>query len=358
MRNFYCYHCGHQIFFLNTRCGNCHALLGYLPSEEDMGTFFEEHSENVWQSQNPKHEGKLFKPCHNYQVENICNWMLPAASEKIYCEACQLTTVIPNLNQADNKLYWSRLEAAKRRFLYALHRLKIAPRPKYDSNDYEGLAFEFKQATDDHPVMTGHDCGLITINIAEADSSYREWTRENMQEPYRTLLGHFRHESGHYYFDRLIEHTKWHQPFKDLFGDDEQDYQQALNRHYKDGAPTDWQDYYVSSYASMHPWEDWAETWAHYLHMMDTLDTAYHSGVNIQPYNRFEPHMALSDSPIGKPDFEQILSDWFALSYVLNSLNRSMGLIDAYPFALSQAVLNKLRFIHYVVLEKVDSSSQ
>ncbi|XID75091.1 putative zinc-binding metallopeptidase [Alkanindiges sp. WGS2144] len=357
MKTFYCQHCGHQVFFLNTQCENCRALLGYLPDEENMGTFFEKRSDGLWQSQNPQHISKLFKPCYNYQVANVCNWMLPATSSEIYCKACQLTTVIPNLDEGNNKLYWSRLEAAKRRFLYSLYQLKIPPQPKRNSTDTEGLAFEFLAPYDNQPVMTGHDSGRITINIAEADSSYREWTRESMQELYRTLLGHFRHESGHYYFDRLIEGTKWYQPFKQLFGDDAQNYQGAINRHYDQGAPEDWQNFYVSSYASMHPWEDWAETWAHYLHMMDTLDTAYHSGINIQPYNRFEPHMYLHASPVANPNFDQTLADWFALSYALNSLNRSMGLPDAYPFALSQVVLDKLRFVHQVLLEKYRESS-
>lgn len=352
MKTFYCHHCGHQVFFLNTHCEKCNALLGYLPEEGNVGTFFEIKGNEAWQSQNPKHQGKLFKPCYNYQVENICNWMLPAESSHIYCEACELTTVIPNLAEGNNRLYWSRLESAKRRFLYSLYQLKIQPRPKQSADDHEGLAFEFLAPQEGHPVMTGHDNGLITINVNEADASYREWTRENMQEPYRTLLGHFRHESGHYYFDRLIEGTKWHQPFKQLFGDDEQSYQEALDRHYKHGAPEDWQQNYVSSYASMHPWEDWAETWAHYLHMIDALDTAYHSGINIQPHNRFEPHMYLHEPPVGVRNFNQVLESWFALSYALNSLNRSMGLPDAYPFALSQVVLDKLRFIHQVLLEK------
>ena len=353
MKNFYCYHCGHQVFFLNTCCENCHADLGYLPEEENMGTFFHNQQVGLWQSQNPKHQGQVFKPCYNYQVENICNWMIPADNPNIYCAACQLTTVIPDLSKSNNKLYWSRLEAAKRRFLYLLYQLHIPPKPKAYPNDHEGMAFAFLESDENHAVLTGHDNGLITMNIVEADSSYREFTRENMQEPYRTVLGHFRHESGHYYFDRLVEHTKWYEPFKVLFGDDAQSYQEALNRHYHIGAPTDWQQNYVSSYASMHPWEDWAETWAHYLHMMDTLDTAYHSGVNIQPYNRFEPHMTLHCTAIGNTDFDQTLADWFALSYALNALNRSMGLLDAYPFALSQLVLEKLRFVHKIVLEQI-----
>ncbi len=354
MKNFYCYCCNHQVFFLNTQCGNCQALLGYLPDEENMGSFYKTHDPNLWQSHDPKHQGKLFKPCYNYRIENVCNWMLAADSQETYCKACQLTVTIPDLSEHDHKLYWSRIEAAKRRFLYLLYQLKIAPQPKRYPDDHEGLAFEFLAASDDQPVLTGHNNGLITLNISEADPSYREWTRESMQEPYRTLLGHFRHESGHYYFDRLVEHTKWYQPFKTLFGDDQQSYQDALDRHYQQGAPSDWEQHYVTSYASTHPWEDFAETWAHYLHMMSTLDSAYHLGINVQPHHSHEPHMVLHKSPIGSPDFEQTLADWFALSYGLNALNRSMGLLDAYPFALSQRVLDKLRFVHDIILDKMN----
>jgi hypothetical protein len=89
------------------------------------------------------------------------------------------------------------------------------------------------------------------------------------------LLGHFRHEVGHYFWDRLVA-TDPHQleEFRVLFGDDRQDYGEALKRHYDEGAPANWQDTYISMYATMHPWEDFAETWAHYLHIVDTLETA------------------------------------------------------------------------------------
>lgn len=358
MKTFYCYHCGHQVFFENTRCENCGALLGYLADEQDIGTFFPVQGNEFWSSQNPRHTGLLFKPCANYSYENVCNWMINAQSEHIYCASCQLTKIIPDLTQGSNKLYWSRLEAAKRRFLYLLKQLNIFPYPKKNNDDTDGLAFEFLNSFEGEHILTGHDHGLITINVAEADPSYREWTRESMYEPYRTLLGHFRHESGHYYFDRLIEGTHWVNEFRQLFGDESVDYHDALNHHYLHGAQKDWQDHYVSSYASVHPWEDWAETWAHYLHMMETLDTAYHSGLNIQPYNRFEPALQFDGPPVGTFDFDQTLANWFALTYALNALNRSMGLSDAYPFALSHSVLNKLRFIHRVILDKMYPTSQ
>lgn len=351
MKTFYCYHCGHQVFFPNTQCEHCGALLGYVPDEQDMGTFFPlQDNQALWQSQNPQHAGQLYKPCLNYRQHNVCNWMLHAGDAAAYCVSCQLTRVIPNLQEGSNLLYWSRLEAAKRRFLYLLQQLNLMPTPKLHDDDMHGMAFDFLSASEQTPVLTGHEYGLITINVAEADSSYREWTRESMHEPYRTLLGHFRHESGHYFFDHLIEETPWLPQFRALFGDESRNYAEALAQHYEFGAPLDWQQHYVSSYASMHPWEDWAETWAHYLHMMDTLDTAYHSGLNVQPYHLFEPAMQFAEPPLGAWDFDQTLANWFALSYVLNALNRSMGLADAYPFALSQPVLDKLRFIHQVVL--------
>lgn len=353
MKTFYCYHCGHQVFFPNTQCENCGALLGYLPDDQDMGTFFPARDDGLWQSQNPRHNALLFKPCFNYSQENVCNWVIPAQDPSIYCLSCRLTKTIPDIEEGNNKLYWSRLEAAKRRFLYLLQQLNIAPYPKVDDSDTGGMAFEFLNSTENEHVLTGHSHGFITINVAEADASYREWTRESMHEPYRTLLGHFRHESGHYYFDHLVEDTKWMPQFRELFGDERVSYAEALQRHYEYGAALDWQQYYVSSYASVHPWEDWAETWAHYLHLMDTLDTAYHSGINIQPYHRFEPAMQFYEPPVGSHDFDQTLANWFALTYALNALNRSMGLADAYPFALSHVVLNKLRFIHQVVLDAI-----
>lgn len=351
MKTFYCYHCGHQVFFPNTQCEQCGALLGYLSDEQDMGTFFVVPDQpELWQSQNPRHEISLYKPCFNYRQHNVCNWMLHAHDPAIYCASCQLTRVIPDLHEGSNMLYWSRLEAAKRRFLYLLQQLQLMPRPKQHDDDIHGMAFDFLSASGYETVITGHLSGLITMNVAEADSSYREWTRESMHEPYRTLLGHFRHESGHYFFDHLIEDTPWLVQFRSLFGDENLSYGDALERHYEFGPPLDWQQYYVSSYASVHAWEDWAETWAHYLHMMDTLDTAYHSGLNMQPYNRFEPAMQFDAPPLDTQDFDQNLANWFSLTYVLNALNRSMGLADAYPFALSQPVLEKLRFIHQVVL--------
>jgi hypothetical protein len=194
-------------------------------------------------------------------------------------------------------------------------------------------------------VLTGHENGVITIDLAEGDDVHREQLRVEMDEPYRTLLGHFRHEIGHYYFYRLIApSSEYLERFNELFGDPDADYQQALDRHYSDGAPDGWEETYVSSYATMHPAEDWAETFAHYLHIRDTLDTSAWCGL--------APATATFDRPVlGPSAFATIIDMWLPLSWSLNMVNRSMGRDDLYPFVLPVAVLEKMKFIHTVVDE-------
>jgi hypothetical protein len=235
--------------------------------------------------------------------------------------------------------------------------LKLTPDSKHKSPQ-TGLAFEFLQDLPMKRVMTGHDNGLITLNIAEADPAFREKVREQMHEPYRTLLGHFRHESGHYYFDRLIAGSQWVEPYRALFGDERADYGESLQKHYENGPPHDWNQHYISSYASSHPWEDWAESWAHYLHMIDTLDTAFACGMTLRPKRDDEPQLLLERQPLKSASFNDMMADWFALTYVLNSLNRSVGMPDAYPFTLSALVRKKLEFIHNVILERQKTAPQ
>lgn len=347
MRTFHCDKCGQQVFFENVRCENCGGMLGYQPEHHAISTF-EPLPDGTWRSLNPVNAGLAYKQCINYACEEVCNWMLPANAHNELCPSCQLTRIIPTLSNDKNRLLWQRLEAAKRRLLYSLWELGIQPKPKSGKDD-SGLAFEFMEDTPGHRVMTGHANGVITINIAEADAAYREHTREQMGEPYRTLLGHFRHESGHFYFDRLVAGTQRLEEFRALFGDERQDYAQCLKKHYENGPPPNWEQTYVSSYASSHPWEDWAETWAHYLHMTDTLDTAHACGVRMQPRKPGEPELHIEERPMQTRQFDTLMSEWFSLAYVLNSLNRSVGMPDAYPFTLSTPVIEKLRFVHEVV---------
>lgn len=233
--------------------------------------------------------------------------------------------------------------------LYTLWSLNLTPTPK-TVDAQAGLSFEFlEDIPGQQRITTGHANGVITLNIAEADPAWREKTREQMHEPYRTLLGHFRHEIGHYYFDRLIAGSTWQDQFHVLFGDEQQDYGASLKRHYDNGPPEDWSARFITAYASSHPWEDWAESWAHYLYMIDTLETAYACGMSLKPEKSSEPELKIDASPIEETSFDKMMENWFALTYVLNSLNRSVGMPDPYPFALSGPVLDKLRFVHTVV---------
>jgi hypothetical protein len=348
MKTFHCDKCSHQVFFENTVCNNCESMLAYQPATRTINSF-EQTDTGAWRSLNKIDEGKLYKQCSNYVQHNVCNWMLPIDDPHALCESCQLTVVIPALTSEKNHTLWARLEAAKRRLLFSLASLNLTPASK-ETQPETGLAFQFlDDAISDQCVMTGHDNGLITLNIAEADPAERERTREQMHERYRTLLGHFRHESGHYYFDRLVADTEWIDSFRALFGDERADYGVALQNHYNNGPVEGWEDHFVSSYASSHPWEDWAETWAHYLHMLDTLETASACGLSLHPVKAGEPSLESITLPMKTGAFDETLHDWFALTYVLNSLNRSIGMPDSYPFKLSTPVLEKLEFVHKVV---------
>jgi hypothetical protein len=347
MRTFHCNRCEHLVFYENVRCERCEAMLGFLPELGELSAF-EEAGDGLWRSLHPQAAGALYRQCSNYALEHVCNWMIPADQPATLCRACQLTRVIPNLAPPDNRLYWYRLEVAKRRLLYTLATLGVKVESRHE-NPQDGLEFEFLEDNGTAGrVMTGHDNGLITLNIAEADDAYRESTRTAMREPYRTLLGHFRHETGHYFFDRLVAGTPWLEPFRKLFGDESADYAEALEAYYRDGAPADWAQSYISAYATMHPWEDWAETWAHYLLIVDVLDTAISYGVALLPSDPTEPTLT-DQTPVEDASFDNLMKRWFPLTYALNSLNRSLGMPDGYPFTLAPPVVEKLRLVHRVI---------
>jgi hypothetical protein len=323
VHKFSCDACHGPLFFENTLCGRCGRAVAYFPDPGEMGVI----------------EGKPCRPCRNYEVENVCNWVVPAGEGSDFCRSCRLTRVIPDLADPNNRERWRRIELAKRRLLCTLFELGL-PVIGRDENEAAGLAFEFRADAPgaEGAVMTGHDEGVITLNVVEADDDERERRRLQLHEPYRTLLGHFRHEIGHYYWDVLLRNSTRLDDWRRMFGDETTDYSESLQRHYEQGPPSDWQQRFVSTYASSHPWEDWAETWAHYLHMIDTLDTAAASGIALE----------LQGSP-AQAEFGLLVKDWLELTCVLNNLNRSMGLQDAYPFVLSTAALEKLRFVHELV---------
>jgi len=294
-----------------------------------------------------------YRLCRNSSEHGVCNWAIPDSEKAEYCRACRLTRIIPNLAEPGAKEAWQRLEIAKRRLLYTLLALELPVELKTDEHP-EGMAFEFLQDADGAPkVFTGHHDGIVTINVAEADDPFREKMRIQMGETYRTVLGHFRHEIGHYYWDRLIDERPLLRDFRARFGDERTSYTEAQQRHYSAGPPADWVDNFVSSYASMHPWEDWAETWAHYLHIVDTLETASAYGLSLKPAPVAARKTAkpVAATKLDPTSFEDLIDGWIPLTMALNSLNRSLGTTDGYPFVLSKAAIAKLRFVHDVVTQ-------
>jgi hypothetical protein len=345
MKVFHCDRCDHLLFFENTQCVACGDRVGFDPDRWDMVSVPAEATAAT----SPR------RRCRNDVDFDVCNWTVPGDSPQPLCRACQLTTVIPDTTVPVNVTAWYRLEIAKRRLLFTLLSLGLPVVARGD-DPHSGLAFEFRSDPDDPSaprVLTGHTGGVITLSLAEADDAERERRRTGLGEPYRTLLGHMRHESGHYYWDRLIrDNPEEHSSFRALFGDEQADYSQALTQHYNQGPPPDWQQRFVSAYASSHPWEDWAETWAHYLHMADTLETAADNGLALKPRRRDEPAMKAIPADVvtsGKAPFDILIDRWFPLTYALNNLNRGLGLPDGYPFVLSQPSIDKLRFVHDVV---------
>ena len=303
----------------------------------------------VYVALDPAAGGVRYRLCNNYTHYAVCNWAIPEHDPNGYCLACRLNQDIPDPNDPAALSSWQGLEIAKRRLVYTLLELGL-PIETRQERQQRGLAFAFKSdGPDGEKVLTGHCDGLVTINLKEADGPAREQMRVALGERYRTLLGHFRHESGHYYWDRLLKDSPQLADYRALFGNEEEDYAEAVKRHYE-SPKQNWADEYVSAYATMHPWEDWAETWAHYLHMVDTLETAQSFGVAIRPQAvGGAAAEAVTSGRVHFEKFEHLIGAWVPLTVALNSLNRSMGLSDVYPFVLGERVIAKLRFVHEVV---------
>jgi hypothetical protein len=349
------------VFFRNSQCLACKSRLGYEPNLAKLCPL-EEAGPSVWRlADGSGSDGKIYRYCANVNTASGCNWLVEAKENASdpngFCLCCRLDRTIPDLSFPANAEYYARISAAKRRLvslLVALH-LPVASRVAEDPE--RGLAFDFLRSPEGGPrVMTGHDNGIITLNVEEADDSTRERTRGEMGEAYRTLLGHLRHEVGHYYWDRLIAGTVWIDDFRKLFGDERQDYAAALQTHYQRGPAQDWPERFVSAYAGAHPWEDWAESWAHYLHILDTFDTANSFGldpeasieVDVEP---FGPDALYKADDAEANSFLPFINSWVRLTAVLNELSRGMGLADFYPFVLSRRAVAKLQFVQMVIAQ-------
>jgi hypothetical protein len=353
MKLFHCDHCGNALFFENVKCLHCGSDLAFLPTRMALAAVEEvPQAQGLWRrkKQGDTPSAHHFRLCQNNIQHQACNFAVPDADPNPLCVSCRLTQILPDLSIDGNRERWVRTEAAKRRLFYTLARLGlVSNNPPNGQND--GPVFQFLADLPGQQVMTGHNNGLITVNVAEADDDERVKRRLQMREPYRTLLGHFRHESGHFYWDSLIRDAGRQEEFRAVFGDEQQDYGAALQAYYANGAPAGWEDSFVSAYATAHPWEDWAETWAHYLHMVDLLETAssYNTRLAVPGDANDSDDAVINPFDGGQSDFEQLVEQWVPLTLLVNSLNRSLGQNDAYPFALSPTSLDKLRFIHDLI---------
>jgi hypothetical protein len=349
MRLFKCQACGQVLLFENIKCEQCFRQLGYLP-DVNLLTVTQPKGEFLaaWGG-----DARAYQYCGNARY-GCCNWLLPVDSREALCAACRHNGTIPDLSQSGNIELWRKIELAKHRLFYSLLRFHLPLQTRNESA--EGLVFDFptdNAASGGPASMTGHEEGRITIALAEADDAEREKRRSAMREPYRTILGHFRHEIGHYYWDRLVRDSALLEPCRAVFGDDRLDYGEALRLHYEKGAPGNWQENFVSAYATSHPWEDFAETWAHYFHIVDTLEMAHAFGVDIHPTlgvgAELETHIDFQ--PYRAQGVAQLVDAWLPLTFALNSINRCMGQADLYPFILTPAIVEKLGFIHRLIRE-------
>ena len=348
MKLFKCQNCGNTIHFKNDICLACNSRIGYIRRLIDMSAL-QPNDDGSWTA--------LAEPTRSYffcanATEGACNWLVPVDGGETYCLACRFNLTIPDLSIAENHDRWRRIEQAKKHLFYSLTRWKLPIPRRMDDPDH-GLAFELLADVEGsdgitETVLTGHNNGLIQINIAEADDAERERRRALMGEPYRTLIGHFRHEVGHFYWDLLIQDRGRIQEFTAVFGDPTADYALALQDHYANGAPVGWQQDYISAYASSHPWEDFAETWAHCFHMVDGLETARAYGI----YPGETPAGTIHETEVAPYDavsIDQIIAAWVPLTVAINSINRSLGQPDLYPFVLTEAIVEKIDFVFRLI---------
>jgi hypothetical protein len=344
MKLFSCQSCGNILYFENRVCAQCGHKLGYDP-ETQTQLALEEDGPGFRATAG----GARRLLCVNAR-QDACNWLIPEGSQGGFCLACRHNGTVPDLSVPAKVQRWRELEAAKHRLFYSLLRWRL-PLTTRVADPQHGLVFNFLADTPAKKIMTGHENGVITIALAEADDIERERRRLEMGEPYRTLLGHFRHEVGHHFWDLLVRDGGQLESCRALFGDDTTDYEKALQRHYKEGPPQDWQQHYVSAYATAHPWEDFAETWAHYLHIVDTLEMAGNFGIQVRPAaDRSGGLSAQVDfAPYEVADFRRVVDVWLPFVFALNSVNRAIGLRDMYPFIIAPPVIEKLSFIHRLV---------
>ncbi|WP_460811800.1 zinc-binding metallopeptidase family protein [Nocardioides salsibiostraticola] len=328
MRSFRCRVCDNPLYFENSLCVSCKTSLAYSREEKAIVPVDA-------QGQYIDSAGKIWHICKNLNLSG-CTWLTEQVNGQ--CFSCELTRTRPNNADLEGLAAYPVAEQAKRRLVVELEAQGfpvVGRDPSIPEDEDQGLGFDLiSNKTTDENVVIGHANGIITIDLDEGDDAYREKVRVDLDEPYRTMLGHFRHEIGHYYEWQLVRGDERMTRCQELFGDESLDYQGEIDRHYAEGPPKDWKRSYISMYATMHPFEDFAETWAHYLHICDTIETAREYGlVTVGEVSSFS-------------SFRDVVTGiWIPLSTALNQINRSMGKDDLYPFVIPAPVLEKLEFV-------------
>lgn len=348
-----CPNCERLLHFEARICPSCAFTLGYDPASD--GFLFLGDGATTWRDcDGQPHDAAV---CANNNDHGVCNWLVGTADSTPYCRACRHNRTIPDLSVPSVPPRWAKIEEAKRRMFHTLIKLGLPLETKAEEVGHiQGLAFDFlydpsAEEQGNTQIYTGHDGGVVTLNLIEADDVEREKARRAMGEPYRTLLGHFRHEVGHHYWSRLVETAPEElTAFRQLFGDETIDYAQALQEHYGPNSNKIWTDDYVSFYATAHPWEDFAETFAHYLHMVDTLATLGGFDMRMAPFPGPESHpgAAVDFDPYTAPT-DRLTAQMVPWSFALNTVNRSMGQPDLYPFRLSAAITAKIDYVNRLV---------
>jgi hypothetical protein len=342
MQVFRCDHCDEVVEFSAERCSACGTQLGYV---SEQGTIRALTPAGAVIFEVAGHDGRWWR-CLNAAWG--CNWMLPASAGGVWCRSCRLTRGRPDEFRRDAVEAWSRAEAAKRRLVHQLDVIGLPIEERSDEHP-DGLAFDLVHLTDETPV-TGHLAGVITLDLAEADDRHRDRVRRLLGEPYRTVIGHLRHEMGHYYFDHLVRNADEVDAFRRLFGDERADYRGAMDAHYSSSLSGFDALSYISAYAASHPLEDWAETFAHYLHILDATDTAVAHQLGSSPV----PDL-LDVGIESAPDFDAVLGAWRSINDGLTAVAESLGVAPLYPFDLTGEVADKLGFVHARVAQATRS---
>ncbi|MFM2071850.1 MAG: hypothetical protein RLZZ623_2113 [Actinomycetota bacterium] len=334
MRRFRCAICGAEVAFTSAECNACGASIGYLPLERELVPLHQRDDIGYTVAGSapaaPPADAPLWWRCLNFAWG--CNWMVPAEAGDVWCPSCRLTRGRPDESSIDAVLAWSTAEQAKRSLVFQLGTLDLPiGTPASDvAPETGGVVFDLVYLPESAGV-TGHRPGVVTVDLREVDDRFRESARLHFRESDRTLIGHLRHEIGHHYFELLVTRSGATDEFRAMFGDERTDYAAALAAHYEHlGRPVP--DTHISSYATAHPSEDWAETFAHYLHMRDGLETADAFGI---------------DRPTGRPEsFTGMVQRWRRITKGLDEISVGLGHVPPYPFTISAAMEAKMAFVH------------